>query len=304
MAHSPDTPRTAPVDGVVDLNGVVEGMRPLLSRVAGSFIQFEMRLDPVAPKACAERDQVEQALLSLVVSACDAMPLGGKLAVSTHCWRLPRPHQHPSGIVPAGRWALLRVSDTGARLEAEMRTQLAGLPPESIGGIPAAGADLTRAASVVRRASGHVIVADGSESGTVVTLCFPLKEGSSGVVPPPVNTPGILVVDGDVWMQTTTAHLLRRAGYGVLQTDHARGALELLRGVTGSCVRVMLIDVDLPGDDAVALAKAARRLRADLKVILVGRTRAGSSEDLLIRPFTPDELLQAVADRLGAPSAS
>lgn len=288
MAHPPDTSRTAPAGDAVDLNGVVEGMRPLLSRVAGPFIQFEMRLDPVGVKGTADSDQVEQSLLSLVVSACDAMPLGGKLVVATRRWWLPRPHRHGFGVVPAGRWAVLRVTDTGARLDE---------------GVSAGGTDLARVVSMVRRASGHVVVEDGPESGTAVALCFPLRESVSGISPVPENTTGILVVDGDVWMQTTTAHLLRRAGYGVLQTDHSSGALELLRGVTGSCVRVMLIDVDLPGDDAVALAGAARRLRADLQVILVGRARAGSSEDLLIRPFTADELLQAVARRLDARSA-
>jgi DNA-binding response OmpR family regulator len=103
-------------------------------------------------------------------------------------------------------------------------------------------------------------------------------------------------------MQTTTAHVLRRAGYGVLQADHATAALELLRGVTGSCIRVMLVDVDLAGDEAHLLSRAAQNLKTNLQVIYVGRARAGSSEDLLTKPFTAGELLLAVARRLGAPS--
>lgn len=303
MALPPDPSGPAPVESVVDLNSVVEAMWPLLIRVAGSFIRVERVLDPADVGVAADSDQVEQVLLNLVVRASDAMPLGGKLVIATRRWRLARPHPHAYGAVPAGRWAVLEVAGTGARLEVGALAELSGLTPSPTGAASAGSADLAKVASIVRRAAGHVLIEDGEESGTAVAICFPLREIVSRNSRVSDNTPAILVVDGDAWMQTTTAHLLRRAGYGVLQADHISGALELLRGVTGSCVRVMLIDADLPGDDARTLARAAQRLRADLQVIHVGRARAGSSEDLLTKPFTADELLRTIGHRLGAPSA-
>jgi len=277
-------------------------MRLLVSRIAGSFIQVEFALDPAGLWVSVESDRVEQLLLSLVVRASDAMPLGGKLVVTTRLWQLARSHRHAHGVLPAGRWATLRVADTGSWFEGRAPAQLTGLMTGTAEEVPTSWTDLAKVASIIRRAGGHLLVEEGSPTGTEVVVCLPAKDSPARPSPASDNTPAILVVEGDAWMQTTTAHVLRRAGYGVLQADHATGALELLRGVTGSCIRVMLVDVDLAGDDARLLSRAAQNLKTNLQVIYVGRARAGSSEDLLTKPFTAGELLLAVARRLGAPS--
>lgn len=284
----------------MDLNSVAEAMWPLLNRVAGSFIRLEMALDPTRVLVVVDRNQVEQVLLKLVLSASDAMPLGGKLVIATRRWRLTRPHPHANGVVPAGRWGVLRLVDTGAQLD---DGALAALAPRSLlDAGSTGGTDLARAAAIVRHAAGHVLIEKGEVDGTAVTVFLPAKEIVPEDVHAPGTTPAVLVVDGDAWMRTTTAHLLRRGGYGVLQADHASAALELLRGVTGSCVRVMLIDTDLSGKEALTLVRDARKLRGDLQVIHVGRARAGSSEDLLTKPFTAAELLQSIGRRLGPSS--
>ena len=143
-----------------------------------------------------------------------------------------------------------------------------------------------------------MLIEHGDAPGTAVVICLPAKDLRSGNVRVPETTSAVLVVAGDAWLRTTAAHLLRRGGYGVLQADHASAALELLRGVTGSCVRVMLIDADLPGNQAPMLVRDARGLRADLHVIRVGRARTGSGEDFLLTPFTAGELLRAIGRRL------
>ena len=242
-----------------------------------------MILDPAGVWVTVGSDQVEPIILNLVVRASEAMPLGGKLVVATRCWQLAGPHRHSDGVVPAGRWATVRVADTGTT--------------------PAGGTDLAKVVALVNRAGGHLVVEAGNPVGAAVVVCLPSNETEFRSALVAENTPAVLVVDGDPWMQTTTAHVLRRAGYGVLQADHAAGALDLLRGVTGSCIRVMLVDVDLAGGDPGALARAARQLKTDLQVIYVGDARAGSSDDLLTKPYTSEELHRAVARRLGAPAA-
>lgn len=279
-------------------------MRLLLSRIAGSFIQMEVALDPAGVWVSVDSDKVEQLLLSLVVRASDAMPLGGKLVVTTRRWRLAGPYRHAYGVVPAGRWATLRVTDTGSWFEGLATAQMTGSMTGTAEAVAAGGADLAKVVSIVRRVGGHLLVEEGKPTGTEVVVCLPAKDSPTRPSRASDSTPAILVVEGDAWMQTTTAHVLRRAGYGVLQADHASGALELLRGVTGSCIRVMLVDLDLAGDDARLLSRAAQNLKPDLQVIYVGHARAGSSDDLLTKPFTADELLLAVARRLGALSPS
>jgi CheY-like chemotaxis protein len=286
---------------MVDINAVAEGMRPLLQRIAGAFIRVEMVLDPAGLWVHAESDQVEQVLLSLVVSSSDAMPLGGKLVVTTRCWQLDAPHQHRHGTIPAGRWGVLRVTDTGAPMSDSTVSRLLGTPAKALSISPPGGTDLSRVAAIVRRASGHIVVEDRGDHGSAIAICLPAPEVYSRNFSLSEETPAVLVVDGDAWLRTTSTHVLRRAGYGVLHADHASTALELLRGVTGSCIRVMLVDVDLPGEGAEVLVRQARRQLPDIQVIYTGRSRSGWSEDLLTKPFTAEELLVAVARRLGLP---
>jgi len=300
----PDTSPGKQADAAVDLNTTIEEMRPLLNRIAGSFIRLEMQLDPAGLWVAADQDQVESVLLTLVVSASDAMPLGGKLVVTTRRWRLTGAHPHEHGVVPPGKWAVLRVTDTGAPLDEAALSRLLGQTAPGSGALPPGCTDLAKVAALVRRASGHLLVDDRGENGTAISICLPIRELVSRHPHHTEEAAAILVVDHDAWMRTTTAHVLRRAGYGVLQADHATGALELLRGVTGSCIRIMLLDLDLPNEDAEAFTRAANRLRPDLQIVYVGRARAGWSEDLLTKPFTAQELLAAVSGRLGLPVAS
>ncbi len=278
-------------------------MRPLLTRIAGSFIQLEVLLDSESVCVALASDQVEQILLDLVVRGSDAMPLGGKLVVATRRWRPSGHGRKGVGASPDGRWATLRVVDSGPTHDEDDEGRgWIGCGPVGNGIDQTWGPELAKVASIVKAAGGHLLVEEGNPGGCEVVVCLPAKENASNPSRVSANTPAILVVDGDAWLQTTTAHVLRRAGYGVLQADHANGALELLRGVTGSCIRLMLVDIDLASADARALTLAAQRTEPDLHVVFVGRARAGSSEDLLTKPFTAVELLQAVSHRLGPAS--
>ncbi len=277
-------------------------MRPLLARIAGSFIRLDVALESAGPQVLADRDPIEQALLSLVVSASDAMPLGGMLGISTRRWQLGAPHRHEHGVIPAGSWALLRVSDTGTRLEEGAVERLLGREARSLAIPPTMSTDLSRVAAAVRAASGHILIEQRGDAGTAIAICLPAISPPAPPAQESAVTPAVLVVDGDPWLRRTTALVLRRAGYGVLETDHSSGAIELLGGITRSCIRLMLVDVDLPGGEAEALVRDVRERFGDLRVLYVGRSRAGWNEDLLTKPFTAGELLAAVALRLGSPA--
>lgn len=301
--HSDDTSSPDSRLATIDLNRLVEGMRPLLARIAGSFIRLNLALDPMELLVPADRDQIEPALLSLVVSASDAMPLGGALQISTRRWQLSETHSHLHGEIPAGLWVVLRVSHTGTRLEAVAIARLLGEESEpTMIPRPPLSTDLSRVAAVVRAAAGHILIEQSGEAGTAIALCLPARASAAAPTWPAWAAPAVLVVDSDPWLRRTTALVLRRAGYGVLEADHGSGALELLGGITRSCIRLMLVDVDLPGGEAEALVRGAHERCGDLDILYVGRPRAGWNEDLLTKPFTPGELLAAVVLRLGSPA--
>jgi CheY-like chemotaxis protein len=112
-----------------------------------------------------------------------------------------------------------------------------------------------------------------------------------------------MVVDDDEWVRSLTSRILRRAGYGVLEADHAASAMELLRDVAGGCIRLVLTDIMMTGMNGLALADAVRRDHPGVKVVLMsGCTAEVLPADLaradygpvLAKPFTAVALLEAV----------
>ncbi|CAH1200443.1 Heme response regulator HssR [Paenibacillus plantiphilus] len=110
----------------------------------------------------------------------------------------------------------------------------------------------------------------------------------------------ILVVDDDPYIQQLVSIHLTRAGYKVLQADDAKQALQLLES---KLVDLAIIDVMMPGMDGYALTRV---LTQDLLIPVILLTAKGQledkekgflsgTEDYIVKPFEPKELLFRVA---------
>lgn len=289
---------------LVDLGQTLVQMRPLVQRLAGPFIALEEHGDGREAWLEADFGQLEQIVLNLVANARDAMPLGGTLSVSSHRWTLHMPHAHRHGVLPAGEWTVLELRDTGEGMDAEVQAHL--FEPFFTTKEPGHGTGLGLAAvyGLVRQMGGQVIVDSTPGLGSTFSVCFPAQEAPidrlAGRGPAP---DAILVVDDDVWVRTVTARILRRAGYGVLEADTASTAIDLLRDVAGSRVRLVLTDIMMGGMNGRALAQRLRTEHPSVRVVLMtgfapealpDDTLAPATERILSKPFSPAELLAAV----------
>ena len=99
---------------VLDLNEVVAEAERMLRRVIGEDIMFVTELAPNVSRVTADRGQIEQVLVNLVVNARDAMPAGGVLTVATSDVDVSAAEAAARGIAP-GAYVTIRVRDTGAR---------------------------------------------------------------------------------------------------------------------------------------------------------------------------------------------
>ncbi|MEP6591293.1 MAG: ATP-binding protein [Gemmatimonadota bacterium] len=288
---------------LVELNALVAQVRPLVTRLAGPFVTIEEVAAEGGVWIEADAGQLEQMLLTLVANARDAMPLGGKLRVGTFRWHVgsERPHRH--GVLRAGNWAVLEVRDSGAGMEPDVLEHL--FEPFFTTKDPGQGTGLGLAAvyGLARQLGGQVIVESAPDAGSTFAVCIPAKEAPQGRATAAVGPDAVLVVDDDEWVRTVTARILRRAGYGVLQADHAAAAIELLRDVAGGCVRVVLTDLLMAGESGRALADVVRRDYPGVRLVLMSGLRADlvpptlsqvGDGPVLTKPFTAAELLQAV----------
>ncbi|MGB3269883.1 MAG: ATP-binding protein [Rhodanobacter sp.] len=102
----------------LQLDVLVRDMQPLLEHSVGSGVTIDYRLDACRPVLC-DANQMENAILNLVVNARDAMPDGGRVTIHLDDLRIDV--EHPMGGLPEGDYVRLRVIDSGTGMSEEVR---------------------------------------------------------------------------------------------------------------------------------------------------------------------------------------
>ncbi|HEX3927866.1 MAG TPA: ATP-binding protein [Gemmatimonadales bacterium] len=290
-----------------DINALTAGMSPMLERLAGPFIALDLALHPGAAWVVATRGQLEQLIVNLVMHARDALPLGGTVRVATRRLVLHAPQTFFRGVLAAGDWTLIEVRDSGPGADHGDRSHLVESAFDGPDRAPGNGTDLGAARRMAERVGGCLVVDVAPRTGTAITICLPSARPRRERRALRGSPQAILVVDGDEWTRTSAAHLLRRAGYGVLMAAHATEALELLHDVAGRCVRLVLADVALAGPGPHSLVAALRRERPGLPVIVmaspavasVAQSSLDTEAAVVMKPLRSSQLLQAIRLRFG-----
>jgi PAS domain S-box-containing protein len=123
--------------------------------------------------------------------------------------------------------------------------------------------------------------------------------GAEGSRPALRPQPRVLVVDDELTVRRAVSRVLGREGYEVVEAESVGSALTQVRR-TGE-LDMILSDVRLPDGDGFELARAASMLAPHVRFLMMSGYTAADQDDrgpLLHKPFTPGELLDAVARAL------
>ncbi len=96
----------------------------MLTRMLGNNIKIALKLNPGKGPIFADPGQIEQVVMNLVVNARDSMPEGGVLSIVVDEYAALGNEVVNSGMLRAGRYIRMTVSDTGE-----------GIAPEQLGHI-------------------------------------------------------------------------------------------------------------------------------------------------------------------------
>jgi signal transduction histidine kinase len=164
----------------MQLDDVVRGVESLLRRLVGEAVELETRLDPAAPVINADRGQLEQVLVNLVVNARDALDGGGTITVEVDAVELDRAYARSNPDASSGPHARLRVTDTGTGMEAEVRAR--AFEPFFTTKEPGQGTGLglSTVYGIVTRSGGHVTIDSVRGAGTAVSVFLPAVRASRG----------------------------------------------------------------------------------------------------------------------------
>jgi PAS domain S-box-containing protein len=269
--------RRQPLDpGPVDVNQLILDMEDLLRRSVGERIALEFALAEGLWPAVTDANQLENALLNLVINSRDAMPDGGRLRIETGSAVLEPGESLLQNEAEPGEYTVISVTDTGI-----------GMPPETVAKVfdpffttkpigQGTGLGLSMVYGFARQSRGHVRLESEVGKGTTVRLYFPRHDRAETqrkvAVPSEAAIPEgtgetVLLVEDEPSVRLLIAEVLRELGYALIEAANAEMAMPIL----ASNVRLdlMITDVGLPGLNGRQLAEIGRRHRPQLKVLFV-----------------------------------
>jgi PAS domain S-box-containing protein len=158
---------------ILDLNSVVAEMQRMLLPIIGENIKLITRFDPHLCRVRADRGQIGQVLLNLVVNARDAMPQGGQLVIETANTLLDEDYARThTGVVP-GQYAAMSVSDTGTGIPPHVQAHLFEPFFTTKEKDRGSGLGLSTVYGIVRQSGGHVWVSSEMGRGATFRIYIP-----------------------------------------------------------------------------------------------------------------------------------
>ena len=290
----------------IDLAALIAGMRDLIAHSIGPTIAVEVALDDDIGPVNADANQLELALLNLSVNARDAMPAGGKLRFAA---RRQMAQVGNELLLGPGRYVCLTVSDTGSGMDADTVNRCIEPFFTSKGIGEGTGLGLSMVHGMMRQLGGALNIVSAPGQGTMMELwlCCSDKQVVTNDIKhalPIVATrrSTVLLVDDEELVRESTADMLDRLGYDVVQSSGGADALELLAG--SNTIDALVTDYLMPGMTGRELAKQARRDRPDLPVLLItGHTRLDEIEPdfpRIEKPFRQADFAARMAELVGS----
>ncbi|ROM48480.1 hybrid sensor histidine kinase/response regulator [Pseudomonas canadensis] len=299
----------------VEINQLVTSMGELLQRSINESIALDMRLTGHLWTAEADPNQLESALLNLVINARDAMPNGGSLTVETTNRHLDNVFTAAYGTLEPGDYVELSVSDTGCGIPESVMGRVFDpfFTTKPIG--QGTGLGLSMIYGFARQSHGHVTIHSEVGKGTTVSLFLPRFIGEivadvatdAALLPFANAGETVLIVEDDPAVRVLVSAVLKELGYGFVEAGDANTAVPIIE--SDQRIDLMISDVGLPGMNGRQLAEIGRQIRPDLKVLFItgyaehAAVRGGFLDpgmQLITKPFTFDLLTAKVREMIRA----
>lgn len=295
---------------ILDLRDTLSDLTHLLNRLVGERITLTLSHEPGLGAIRADKRQLEQVIMNLVVNSRDAMPEGGRIRIVTQNITLDEPLRRDRAVVAPGGYVSVEVIDEGT-----------GIAPDTLDKVfepffttkrtgQGTGLGLSTVYGIVKQSGGFIFADSVEGQGTTFRLLFPAhahREAAQpdSAKPAPGTTRGrgtILLVEDEVPVRAFASRALQLRGYDVIEAGSAEEALELLADRTLS-VDVFVTDVVMPGLDGPGWVQKALADRPEVPVVFVSGYAEETFGDVqsriarsvfLPKPFSLDELVETV----------
>lgn len=291
----------APLDLAVLVEELTQLLRPVLSNKAN--VHLEVATAPIAGDA----SQIRQVIMNLLTNASEALEGNpGDIVVRTgvkHATSADLASPYLSEDRPEGEYAFVSVSDTGRGMDSQTLSKV--FDPFFTTKFTGRGLGLAAVLGIVRGHNGSIQVRSELGIGSTFLVLLPrapataAKPADANSAPPELRGHGvILVVDDEDFVRDVIARVLQHTGFKVLTAADGQEALKVFAAEPEG-ISAVVLDLTMPRLDGLELLRLLRRLRPDVRVLLMSgysdqeiATRVGGERlpGFLQKPFRNADL--------------
>ena len=298
----------------VDLGGMVRGIWELVQQSVTPQIAVDAKLPSSLPRVKTDQEQLENAIINLIVNARDAMPSGGSVVISGKEHDLAPGNSEELAV---GRYVCLAVTDDGEGMDAETLARVTEPFYTTKGVGKGTGLGLSIVDGLAAQSGGRLLVKSVKGEGTTVEIWLPADDA----VPAPVQAIDagdlheenkmrrlrVLAVDDDALVLLNTTAMIEDLGHEPVEATSGKQALALMEA--GEKIDLIVTDQAMPGMTGVELVESVRAFKPSIPVVLAtgyAELPAQAPQPLvkLSKPFGLDELSVAIQRATGDASAS
>ena len=300
---------------LIDLRETLADLTHLLNRLVGEKVSLGVSHDPALSAIRADKRQLEQVIMNLVVNARDAMPKGGEIRILTENVTLTEPLRRDRAVVAPGLYVSVKIIDAGIGISPDkaqkvfepfFTTKRAG---------EGTGLGLSTAYGIVKQSGGFIFLDSVLHQGTVFQLLFPahtqpdaceVVDNADAALAGPASGV-ILLVEDEAPVRAFASRALQMRGYTVLEAESAEDALDLLEDPAVH-VDVFVTDVVMPGLDGPTWVQRALGVRPEARVVFMSGYAEETFSEVqariphsvfLPKPFSLKELTDTVQRQTG-----
>jgi two-component system, cell cycle sensor histidine kinase and response regulator CckA len=257
------------------LNAVIEETAKMISRLIGEDVALHLDLRDSVQNIKADRGQIVQVLMNLVVNSRDAMPRGGRLEIETTNQTLTEIDMHSHPYIRPGSYVRLRVRDTGVGMDRQVQAHLFEPFFTTKDRGKGTGLGLATVYGIVKQSGGYIWCDSEPGNGCTFIIHFPASKAQRSAQQPGsgeselvTGTETILLAEDEQMVGNIMNEVLVQAGYTILRAASGREALELCTSRRAS-IDLVLSDVVMPDMRGPEMALRIREILPDVKIILM-----------------------------------
>ena len=174
-----------------DMRNTLADLMHLLIRLVGEKVELVLEHDTDLKPVRADKRQLEQVFMNLVVNARDAMPEGGRIHIKTEGYSLEQALDRDRATIPPGDYISVTVTDEGCGIATDKLTKIFEPFYSTKRTGEGTGLGLSTVYGIVKQTGGYIFVQSAEGQGTEFNLILPIFDGHRTEIAPVIEEPKI-----------------------------------------------------------------------------------------------------------------